>query len=148
MVDVTNLEAWARTQGYDPQCDYTSDLELKPGYISPHFREAEFACNHCGQLHPDGVPQALVDALERIRAHYGVPVNINSGYRCRVHNANVGGAVNSLHLEGKAADFWMAGIDPKQVYCDIDNHWPNGGLGEYDTFTHIDVRGYHARWSG
>ncbi len=148
MTDVTNLEAWARTQGYDPDCDYTETAGLKPGYISPHFKEAEFACNHCGKLHPDGVPQALLDALERIREHYGVPVNINSGYRCPTHNANVGGASNSLHMQGKAADFWMKGIDPAQVYADIDNHWPNGGLGKYATFTHIDVRGYHARWSG
>ena len=148
MTDVTNLEAWARTQGYDPNCDYVGEAELPDGYLSPHFKEAEFACNHCGELPPNGIPQNLIDALERIRVHYGVPVNINSGYRCRVHNWNVGGASSSLHLEGKAADFWMKGIDPAQVYCDIDNHWPNGGLGKYNTFTHIDVRGYHARWTG
>ena len=145
---LSNLEAWARTQGYDPNCDYTETAPLPEGYVSPHFKEAEFACNHCGKLHPDGIPQALIDALERIRQHYGVPVNINSGYRCPTHNANVGGASNSLHMQGKAADFWMKGIDPAQVYADIDMHWPNGGLGKYATFTHIDVRGYHSRWTG
>lgn len=145
---LSNIEAWARTQGYDPDVDYTAVAGLKPGYVSEHFKEAEFACNHCGKLHPDGIPQELIDALERIRAHYGVPVNINSGYRCPTHNANVGGASNSLHMQGKAADFWMKGIDPHQVYADIDQHWPDGGLGKYDTFTHIDVRGYCARWSG
>ena len=148
MADLDNIEAWARTQGYDPDVDYAETTGLKPGYISPHFKEAEFACNHCGKLHPDGVPQALLDALERVRQHYGVPVNINSGYRCPTHNANVGGASNSLHMQGKAADFWMKGIDPAQVYADIDPNWPDGGLGKYATFTHIDVRGYKARWSG
>ena len=148
MTDTKNLEAWARTQGYDPNVDYLEEVDLPEGYLSPHFKEAEFACNHCGKLHPDGVPQELIDALERIRTHYGVPVNINSGYRCPTHNANVGGAPNSLHLQGKAADFWMKGVSPAQVYSDIDPHWPNGGLGKYDTFTHIDVRGYHSRWSG
>lgn len=152
MTNPTNLEAWAMLQGYDPRHDYVGDLPLQPlpdDMLSPHFSVAEFACNHCGELPDDKrPPAALLTALERIRAHYGVPININSGYRCPVHNANVGGASNSLHMQGCAADFWMKGISPHQVYADIDPHWPNGGLGKYDTFTHIDARGYHARWDG
>ena len=146
--DTDNLEAWARTQGYDPETNYGEEVGLKPGYVSEHFREVEFACNHCGKLHPDGVPQELVDVLERIRLRYGKPVVINSGYRCLTHNAAVGGATNSEHMKGRAADFWMNGVDPAQVYADLDNEWPNGGLGKYNSFTHIDVRGYKARWQG
>ena len=148
MTDIANLEAWAKTQGYDPNVNYRSTEPLPEGYLSPHFRESEFACNHCGKLHPDGVPQSLVDALEDIRAHYdNVPVSINSGYRCPTHNANVGGAPASEHLKGRAADFTVKGVDPARVHADLDPYW-SGGLGKYNTFTHIDVRGHRARWSG
>ena len=113
--------------------------------ISQHFTAEEFACNHCGKSHPDGVPQELLTILEAVREHYGTPVNINSGYRCPTHNKNVGGAINSYHMKGLAADFWMKNVDPHTVYRDLNqNH--EGGLGDYNTFTHVDVRGYRARW--
>jgi uncharacterized protein YcbK (DUF882 family) len=34
----------------------------------------------------------------------GRPMVLTSGYRCRKHNAAVGGAANSLHCLGLAAD--------------------------------------------
>lgn len=46
----------------------------------------------------------LLDALERVRAMYGKPMRITSGYRCAFHNAEIGGARFSAHKEGKAAD--------------------------------------------
>lgn len=120
---------------------------MKDGYLSPHFRAAEFACNHCGELHPDGVPQELLDILEGVRAHFGGPVNVNSGYRCEHWNKQVGGAKHSQHLKGKAADIWLPHVSPREVYEYLDKAH-DGGLGLYESFTHIDVRGYKARWTG
>lgn len=115
--------------------------------LTEHFDSGEFACNCCGRLHPDGVPVALLAYLENIREHFGKPVNINSGYRCPAHNARVGGAKRSMHLEGKAADLWIGGVDPQAVYDYADGLiGGGGGVGDYNTFTHIDVRGYRARW--
>jgi len=49
--------------------------------------------------------QALVDnTLQPVRDLYGKVIHINSGYRCPALNKAIGGAVNSQHLEGKAAD--------------------------------------------
>lgn len=149
MVDINNLEAWARSEGYDPDKDYSASTELPPGHLSPHFTKAEFACNCCGKLHPDGdkPPQKLLDWLEDIRAHFGKSVNINSGYRCPVHNANVGGASSSRHMAGDASDLWIEGVSPAEVYAYADKLvGDEGGVGKYDTFTHIDARGYKARW--
>lgn len=120
---------------------------LPDGYLSEHFRAAEFACNHCGEMAPGGVPADLLDVLERVRAHFGAPVTINSGYRCPVHNANVGGAKASQHLLGTAADIVVKGVPSWRVYELLDADHP-GGLGSYRTFTHIDVRGHRARWTG
>jgi uncharacterized protein YcbK (DUF882 family) len=142
-----NLEAWAKTQGYDPAKDYTAAETLPPGYVSPHFRETEFACKHCGKLADTGIPQELIDVLEMVREHYNAPVTINSGYRCPTHNKEVGGVPNSQHLLGTAADIVVKGVDPAKVYAALDPYH-EGGLGKYATFTHIDVRGSRARWSG
>jgi uncharacterized protein YcbK (DUF882 family) len=148
VINVTNLEAWAIGQGYDPDHDYTQPVvPLPPGYLSPHFTEDEFRCNHCGQLAEGGVPPELVAVLEDVRQQFGSPVTINSGYRCPTHNAAEGGVEDSQHVDGTAADITVTGVPAPQVYAYLDP-WHEGGLGEYDTFTHVDVRGSRARWAG
>lgn len=143
-----NLVAWAVHEGFDPDKDYSDALVLPPGYLSENFQSKEFACNCCGRLHDDGVPPRLVEHLETIRAHFGGrPVNINSGYRCPAHNQSVGGASASRHMEGDAADLWIDGVAPSDVYAyAITLIGDEGGVGKYNTFTHIDIRGYRARW--
>ncbi len=42
--------------------------------------------------------------LEPLRWALGVPLKVNSGYRCPDLNAAVGGATNSAHMDGRAAD--------------------------------------------
>jgi hypothetical protein len=67
--------------------------QLPEGYLSPHFRESEFTCNHCNSLEGHSTSQELLNVLEDVRAHFGAaPITINSGYRCETHNRNVGGA--------------------------------------------------------
>jgi zinc D-Ala-D-Ala carboxypeptidase len=46
----------------------------------------------------------LADYLDGIRAKFGKPIIISSGYRCPMLNKAVGGVVNSQHLKGLAAD--------------------------------------------
>lgn len=46
----------------------------------------------------------LADYLDGIRAKFGKPILISSGYRCPMLNKAVGGVVNSQHLKGLAAD--------------------------------------------
>lgn len=113
--------------------------------LSPHFRLGEFACK-------DGsdkvlVDDALVELLETIRAAAGGAVTINSGYRSPEHNAAVGGVSSSQHLYGRAADIVVAGASPlllgqiAEYYLDR-----RGGIGVYQTFTHVDIRTIRSRW--
>lgn len=44
------------------------------------------------------------DVLQPIRDVYGKPIKVSSGYRCLKLNEKVGGAVNSQHTKGEAAD--------------------------------------------
>ena len=68
-----------------------------------NFKVSEFACKHCGE---NEIDQRVVNMAQTIRDEAGVPVRINSGYRCPVHNASptVKGAKNSKHILGLAAD--------------------------------------------
>lgn len=64
------------------------------------------------------VPQELIpnirnlcqQVLEPLRRHAGTPISISSGYRCLRLNAAVGGATNSQHLSGQAADLCIPSI--------------------------------------
>ncbi|HMM05262.1 MAG TPA: D-Ala-D-Ala carboxypeptidase family metallohydrolase [Clostridiales bacterium] len=46
----------------------------------------------------------LLEKLEKLRAYGGFTVTINSGYRTVAYNKKIGGASNSQHLKGAAAD--------------------------------------------
>ena len=49
--------------------------------------------------------QALMDeCLDKVREMWGKPIGVNSGYRSYELNKAVGGAKNSQHLRGEAAD--------------------------------------------
>lgn len=84
------------------------------GNLSANFRKAEFACK-CSRCSTVTVDMELVDILQQIRDHFGKPVNINSGYRCEAHNAEVGGASGSHHTKGMAADIRVEGVAPREV---------------------------------
>ena len=61
----------------------------------------EFLCPCCGRGQISGV---LVLWLDLLRAAWGGPVAVNSGWRCDAHNAEVGGSRDSRHKIGCAAD--------------------------------------------
>ncbi len=45
-----------------------------------------------------------INVLQPLRDALGTPVNLNSGYRCPSLNRAIGGAKNSQHMTGQAAD--------------------------------------------
>ncbi|KVM65603.1 peptidase M15 [Burkholderia gladioli] len=56
--------------------------------------------------------------LEKVRAELGdKPVLISSGYRCHALNRAVGGATNSAHGQGLAADFICPGFGSPFDIC-------------------------------
>lgn len=114
--------------------------------LSEHFERAEFACPcSCGR---DTVDAELVNVLELVREHFGVPVLVTSGHRCERHNCEVGGAPESQHLYGRAADIVLRGVPASRVQEFLHGQFPDRlGLGCYARFTHIDSRtDGPARW--
>ena len=53
--------------------------------------------------------------LEMVRDHYGIPFSPSSGFRCLELNREIGSHDKSQHVEGKAVDFEVPGVDNKEV---------------------------------
>jgi len=124
--------------------------------LTKNFKKSEFECK-CGCEMPNdvlGTIRVLAEHLQAIRDTSKAPILINSAYRCPSHNKAIGGVSNSQHVLGKASDIVVEGFTPNEVANTIENmlrneYNPNlniGGLGRYNTFTHIDIRNYMARW--
>ncbi|MEM9264153.1 MAG: D-Ala-D-Ala carboxypeptidase family metallohydrolase [Cyanobacteria bacterium P01_F01_bin.13] len=91
----------------------------------------------------------IARVMEQVRERLGGrPITIHSWYRDPVTNRRVGGASRSRHLTGDAVNFATPGIHPYDVYDRLNRWWgAKGGLASATIFTHIDTRGYYARWS-
>ncbi len=83
------------------------------GDLSTHFSEREFKCGcGCGLMNAKG---RLLVTLDAIREEVGKEVNVGSGCRCEAWNRRWGGANESGHLTGEAADIWVRGMDNHQL---------------------------------
>lgn len=123
--------------------------------ITSHFKLSEFHCKNGAQYPLEWINRRLkplCEALERIRSEFGgAAITINSGYRTKEYNKQIGGAKNSQHCEGNAVDFKVENVDARTVYAVLEKliekrAIPDGGLGSYKTWTHYDLRGHRARW--
>ena len=117
-----------------------------------YFKKQEFACK-CGKYcngYPVDIDMNMVKIADEIRSRIGKPIHINSGLRCKTHNANVGGVSNSQHLLGKAADLGCPiGCTPAQMASIAESIMGNtGGIGIYSWGIHIDTRSAKSRWNG
>jgi zinc D-Ala-D-Ala carboxypeptidase len=112
------------------------------GDLSPHFSSSEFADRSTGHVY--GPPAELVQVLEAIRALRPGPLVIVSGHRCCAHNSDVGGASQSRHIAGDAADF-----APGRATLSEARHCGAVGVGVRGEWAvHVDVRpGPAATWS-
>lgn len=121
------------------------------GDLSKNFSRSEFACkgtNCCGHSAP--VHPELISALQDLRDQLNLPLSITSGFRCNRHNESVGGATQSFHTLGMAADVTcpdgVTAEDLAQAAETIPS-FQQGGIGIYPSWVHLDVRTTgKARW--
>jgi len=113
----------------------------------PSFSPREMACKGTGEvkLHRD-----TMDKLQSLRDRLGVPMLITSAYRSPSHNAKVGGAKNSVHMQGRAFDVRMDNHDPKS-FESVARECGFTGFGHYPKsgFMHIDTgpaRSWGTEW--
>jgi len=111
--------------------------------LSENFKVSEFRCN-------DGSDKILIDEdlvviLQKIRSNFKKPININSGYRTPSYNAKIGGATNSYHTLGSAADIAVSDVLPQVVaqYCESIGV---KGIGCGANYVHVDTRKSKYLW--
>lgn len=108
--------------------------------ISANFKIKEFACKNGSD--PIKIDQLLVAYLQKARDYFKVPIILNSAYRTAGYNKQVGGAKNSYHVKGQAADLHTnRKVDLyelakyfESIGCQGIIVYPNSG------FVHIDTR--------
>ena len=125
--------------------------------LTNNFSKSEFDCKSGEEMPLDVLENVklLAIQLQKIREYVGKPIRINSAYRSEAHNQAIGGVKTSQHILGKAADITIDTFTPDEVVSIIENMLTNemlggfyiGGLGSYNTFTHIDIREKKARWN-
>lgn len=69
--------------------------------------------------------KAVADMLQVVRDHFGMPLVVHSGFRCKALNEAIGGAKGSQHVKGEAADFHVHSTRLEDVF---DWIWKESGL--------------------
>ena len=120
--------------------------------LSPNFDLSEFTTSQTAarlgisNKPSDEVIENLAETanlLEEIRKILGKPILISSGYRCPELNRAIGGAANSAHLTGQAADFTCPGVGSPLTVASIIAGTP--GL-EFDQLIHEFDSWVHIAW--
>lgn len=125
---------------------------LPDGYLTEHFTLAEMTYSDTANAQGiDNTPNgdavdeltATCELLEKVRDLCGGnPLIVSSGYRCPALNAAVGGASNSAHTWGGAADFTVPAFGSVLDICHaIEPH-----LGAWEVDQLIDESGGGAAW--
>ena len=130
-----------------------------------HFEAREFTflgASHAGvhrctgtNSYPDeslwGNLKLLVPTLDAIREELGHSIRLSSIYRAPQYNSCVGGKDASQHLKFTAADCVVRNASPMALHEAALNVRARGdfmgGIGLYNSFVHIDVRGENVDWT-
>src|SRR5262245_13244853 len=120
--------------------------------LTVHFAVSEFAQKSRQGISSQPYPaewinerlRPLCDALEALRTILERPIKVISGFRSEEYNKAIGGARLSQHVQGRAADIVIPGVDAQVVHdMALDLYKAGrlniGGLGDYPGFTHVDV---------
>lgn len=138
-----------RKEDWDGKYGTNTDNTLRTVYYTKiytkNFKPQEFRCE-CGGKYCCGYPSYMKPAelihIQAIRDHYGKPVTVTCGLRCKTWNKKLGGSIqNSLHMSGLAIDFFQEGVtDPlsnrkrsiKWIKKQVNHHYTYGnGINSY-----------------
>jgi len=111
--------------------------------------ERNICCPHCRCFRFTKQSERQVRMIQKLRDKVGMPLSVNSWYRCKEHNAKVGGAKASKHLLGIATDIRARrGSLRRKLIVAAAKKIGFKGIGYYKTFVHLDSRPTRATWKG
>lgn len=115
--------------------------------LSKNFQRWEFACRGnpcCGRSAP--ISLLLVNLLQQLRTDLGVPLTINRGFTCQIHNMKLGSKLTSEHCLGLAADVKIPnGLDVEEIKKMTLDWAQIGAFGMYDNHFHIAIRHFEGQ---
>ncbi|MGJ8678579.1 MAG: D-Ala-D-Ala carboxypeptidase family metallohydrolase [Akkermansiaceae bacterium] len=151
-------ESWVRLKGKNvyKYANFVAGLRLRnitPRMVlAPHFKTRGYTAN---SLPPSKMWKKMGPTLkivDRMAGEIGRPVEvILSAYRSPRYNWAVGGKSRSLHMSNQAVDVVFRDVSPRHAasvarYLRDRKRKFSGGIGQYNSFVHIDTRGYNADW--
>lgn len=86
--------------------------------------------------------ELVTHVLQPLRDYFARPVTINSGYRSNALNRAVGGAIDSQHTKGQAADIRIIGFTNDLLWQYIDDNLPYDQL----ILEHVPAKNAHQGW--
>ena len=132
----------------------STDSLHDPARATENFSWREFYCPLAKSLPLTDLAYHHGSKLQLLREELGRGLRVNSGYRSPEHNARVGGATQSMHLEF-ASDVTPTGVIGDEgvtleTIARIAEDLGFSGIGRYDSFVHLDCRAFiqrpQARW--
>jgi uncharacterized protein YcbK (DUF882 family) len=145
-IALTNLHSGEKlTVEYFRDDAYVPDALAGVEMVLRDFRNAE----------KHAIDPKLLDYLVDVAAQIGVPpaFSVISGYRSpetneRLHERSSGVSQHSLHMQGRAIDVRMSGVDCKDLAAQAEG-LKRGGVGFYraSNFVHLDTGAFRT-WRG
>ncbi|KAI8910492.1 hypothetical protein EDD86DRAFT_266249 [Gorgonomyces haynaldii] len=123
--------------------------------LSPHFSVLDFLSGTNGNGKKKDpflrLDPSVVECMQAVREHLGIPITINSGYRNPKHNSKVSSSKPGFHVSGTAVDVTHGDI---HSYSDVTDFaltvldvcyrkfgMDDVGIGFYPNRIHFDKRG-------
>lgn len=75
--------------------------------------------NHPNTYQKMNMEKLISNVLDPLRFKFGKPIYVNSGFRCATLNELIGGARNSQHMDGKAADITSGNKKDNKVIFEL-----------------------------
>lgn len=75
--------------------------------------------NHPNTYQKMNMEKLIRNVLDPLRFKFGKPIYVNSGFRCATLNELIGGARNSQHMDGKAADITSGNKKDNKVIFEL-----------------------------
>lgn len=99
---------------YGPNTENTLLTVVYTLRYTKNFQPEEFRCDCGGRFccgYPSFMKPHMLAHIQAIRDHYGKPIKVTQGMRCKGRNKQLNGSiVNSKHLQGMAVDFYQKGV--------------------------------------
>lgn len=99
---------------WGPNTDNTARTVDNVRHFTKNFKPEEFRCECGGRFccgYPDYMKPNELKNIQAIRDHWGKPITITCGLRCKGYNKKLNGSIqNSKHLTGQAIDFYQVGV--------------------------------------